>query len=213
MTEDLVFIGPPGAGKGTVGKILETAGLAIHVSTGEMIREYLSTLPARDPLHARIAEGSFLDDDEITALLIRKVEHIPLDRRIIFDGYPRNVAQAQLLNRILGRAPRMVGSVILFDMPDEKVVERISGRYNCRDCGRVWHSMFNPAPEGTCVCGSTTFVVRSDDKPEVIEARLYRYHTRTLPLITHYGKRDMLKTVAADGEIAQVANAVLDLIS
>ena len=209
---DVVFIGPPGSGKGTVGSFIAQAGLATHVSTGEVIRQYLALLPEDNPLHARIASGQFLNDDEITALLIRRVEQIAKGR-IIFDGYPRNAEQVKFLDRILAKYDRKISSVILFDMKDDQVVERISGRYNCRSCQRVYHKIFNPAPNGVCECGETQFVTRTDDRPEVVEARLYRYHHNTEPLIALYGRRGILRKVNAQQDIDTMVNAVLHSIS
>jgi adenylate kinase len=207
---DLVFMGPPGAGKGTISKILQNAGLAEHISTGEIIREYLTTLPDTDPLHARIAEGKFLNDDEITALLIRRVEQAKLPR-VIFDGYPRNVEQIVLLDKILERSSRQLRFAVLFEMGDDKVISRISERYNCRVCLHVYHKTFNPAPQGVCQCGSKEFEVRADDRPEVVGERLKRYHTLTEPLIEHYEYRGVLRIVNADQEIEAVMSDVMDL--
>jgi adenylate kinase len=207
---DLVFMGPPGAGKGTIGKILQTAHLAEHISTGEIIREYLATLPDTDPLHARIAAGKFLNDDEITALLIRRVEKATLTR-IIFDGYPRNIEQTQLLNRIEERSSRRLQHAVLFEMADEHVISRISGRYNCRVCLHVYHKSFNPAPQGTCECGSKRFEVRADDRPEVVGERLKRYHALTEPLIAHYENLGMLRVVDAYQPIEAVMKDVMEI--
>jgi len=204
---DLVFMGPPGGGKGTVGKLLQRAGLADHVSTGELIRTYLTTLPADDPLNERIAAGHFLSDDEITALLIRHVDNV--DRRIIFDGYPRNLEQITLLIRILERAERTLHAAILFELPDEQVIDRISGRYNCQTCKTVYHRLFNPAPDNRCVCGSTSFETRSDDRAEVVAARLARYHQVTEPMIDRFENMRLLRVVNADQSVEAVMKEVM----
>lgn len=211
MTGDIIFIGPPGGGKGTVGQIIDRAGLARHVSTGDLCRDYLKSVAEDDPIHARIAAGEFLNDDEITALLARRVSELP-DVRMIIDGYPRSLDQVKLLDRILAKYDREIGAVISFEMTDERVVERISGRYVCRACAHVYHRTFNPAPDNVCACGETQFITREDDRPAVIGARLYRYHHRTEPVIAHYKARGLIRALDCDRPIEVVANATLDLV-
>ncbi len=209
---DVIFMGPPGSGKGTAGKLIEMSGLAQHISTGDIIREYLEALPMDHPLTTRIASGEYMTDDEIFSLLIHTVER-SASRRIVYDGFPRTNVQIDMLDRLSAKHDRMIQAVVFFAIPDHRIVERIVGRYNCRECQRVYHDKFNPAIDSTCECGSQQFVRREDDNETVLASRLKRYHFATEPILGIYRQRGILHEVNADQPIEKVLNDVLDQIA
>jgi adenylate kinase len=207
-----VFIGPPGSGKSTVGNALRLANLAQHISTGELIRDYMRQMVGQ---HTSIGEslstGGMVSDDEVTALLVEQMERTQAPR-IILDGYPRTMPQIALLESIMKRFGRSLNAVVQFKLPDEDAILRVCGRYNCRSCSRSYHSVFKPAVDGACECGETQFVQRAHDLREIVEARLHKYHLMTEPIADAYRDRGLLKVVDASLPIDQVINNVLDVI-
>lgn len=211
MIGNVVFIGPPGGGKGTVAQIIQSVGLAHHISTGEVIRQYMKGLPESDPIHARMAAGEFLSDDETTSLLIRHLDALN-SRRIIFDGYPRNVDQAMMLDRIMMRLESTVSAVYHFDIPDEIALERITGRLNCRACGNVYHRSLNPPPTQNCQCGGDLYV-RADDVPDTVRHRLEKYRRETSPVLDYYDEESLVHRIDASQDIEAVVRTVLHTVT
>lgn len=208
MLEDIILIGPPGSGKGTVGRLLAMSGIVHHVSTGDLVRDFLATLAEDDPINIRImTQGEFLNDEEISALLVRALDG-HRHERVVFDGYPRNLPQIEMLDRILAGMGHNIGHVISLDVPDEIIIDRISGRHSCRVCNRVFHVRNNPPPEEGC-CGSTAYLWRVDDTAEIVEMRLLRYHEYTAKLTDVYETRGLVRHVDGTGTIEEVMNKVV----
>ena len=209
---DVVFIGPPGSGKSTVGTALRLAHLAEHISTGQLIRDYMRQMVGQQNSMAEsLASGGMVSDDEVTALLVHQMESTK-SPRIILDGYPRTVSQIALLESIMKRFNRELSAVVQFNLPDEVSVLRVCGRYTCRTCGRSYHTVFKPAVDNTCECGETQFIQRPYDIKEIVEARLHRYHLMTEPIADIYRERGILKVIDATLPIDRVINEVLDVI-
>lgn len=187
----LVFLGPPGAGKGTQAKLLSKEFGFRHVSTGDMLREAVKN---KTPLGLKAKEYMDRGDLVPDELVIAMVEEIILQEKdVVLDGFPRTIGQAISLKGMLEKHAKDVDKVFLFDIDDEIVVERLSGRRVCPNCGSVYHIKFSPPrKDEICdVCG-TKLIQREDDKEEVIRRRLEVYRRQTAELVDFYKKENKL---------------------
>ncbi len=203
MKKNLVFLGPPGAGKGTQAKRLAKDLGLVHISTGDILRDAVKN---QTPLGKKAKEfmdrGELVPDDLIIALI---EEVMPPEGGVIFDGFPRTIAQAEALDEMLDRKGLKLDAVILFDVPDEVVVERLSGRRVCPSCGAVYHIKFNPPKEDeVCDRCGTKLVQREDDREEVVRNRLEVYRKQTAPLIEYYERKGILIRLDASKDIDEV---------
>jgi adenylate kinase len=197
----LIFLGPPGAGKGTLAaravEILKTP----HISTGAIFR---SAIAAQSPLglkvKAIIDAGKLVDDETTIELVKERLTQDDVKTGYILDGFPRTIAQAEALAGF-----STVDQVINFDIPDSSVLERLGGRRVCRKCGHNFHVVFDkPGKEGVCDhCGGEVYT-RDDDKPEAIQKRLEVYRAQTAPLIDFYRNKGLLLDVDARPAVDQV---------
>ena len=194
MTElNLILLGPPGAGKGTQAERLQGDFSLPYLATGDMMR----AIKAEDgelaeEVRAYMDKGALVPDEIVCKVLLARVDEEG-DDGFLLDGFPRNVAQADILEEALGRRDRKVTAVLLVDAPDEVIVERISGRRMCPK-GHVYHVEFDPPKhEGVCDQDGTKLTQRDDDKPEIVQNRLDVYHDQTKPLIAYYEDRGMLR--------------------
>ncbi len=212
MKKNLVFLGPPGAGKGTQAKMLSQELGLIHISTGDILR---SAVEKRTPLGVKAKEymdrGELVPDDLIIALI---EEVLPQQGGFVLDGFPRTVAQAKALDRLLDRKGMKLSAVILFDVPDDAVVERLSGRRICPRCGAVYHIRYNPPREDEICdrCGAK-LIQREDDREEVIRKRLSVYREQTAPLVEYYGERDILVKLDASRPIEEIHRRLLEILN
>ncbi|NPA33234.1 MAG: adenylate kinase [Aquificae bacterium] len=200
----LVFLGPPGAGKGTQAKLLSKEKGYVHISTGDLLRE---AVRKQTPLGKKAKEymdrGELVPDELIIALI---EEVFPEHGKVILDGFPRTVAQAKALDEMLKKRGLKVDYVFFFDAPDEVIVERLSGRRVDPETGEVYHVKFNPPPPGKKV------VQREDDKPEVVRKRLAVYREQTAPLIDYYERKGILKKLDATKPIEEVYAEIKEVI-
>ena len=185
----VIFLGPPGAGKGTQAQILVEEKDFLHISTGDLLREAVKN---QTPLGLKAKEymdrGELVPDDLIIALIKEK---LPEEGNVILDGFPRTIAQAEALDEMLTQMGKKVDKVILFEVPDDVVVERISGRRIDPKTGKVYHVKYNPPPEGVEV------IQRDDDREEVVRKRLEVYRKQTAPLVDYYMKKGNLVRIDA----------------
>jgi len=200
----VVFLGPPGAGKGTQAqRLVEEKGF-IHISTGDLLREAVRN---QTPLGLKAKEymdrGELVPDDLIVELIKEK---LPEGGNVILDGFPRTVAQAQALEKMLKESGKKLDAVILFEVPDEVVVERLSGRRIDPKTGKVYHIKYNPPPEGVEV------IQRDDDREEVIRKRLEVYRKQTQPLVDYYKSKNLLKVVDATKSPEEVYKEILSVL-
>ncbi len=211
----LVFLGAPGAGKGTQAQRLAAQEQIPHVSTGEILRESVKRgTPLGLQAKGYMDAGKLVPDEVVIGLVREKLTSPECARGYILDGFPRTVAQAEALDRIF----RETGSpgldhVISFDVPQDEIVRRLSGRRSCSRCQTVYHIEHDPPKEeGVCdKCGGT-LVQRADDKPETVLARLRVFDQQTRPLVEYYQKRGLLQRVDATGSIDQVYARLLALV-
>jgi len=197
----LIFLGPPGAGKGTLAaKAVDILKLP-HISTGAIFR---AALAAGTPLGLRVKAimdaGKLVDDETTIELVKERLAQDDAQKGYILDGFPRTIPQAEALAKFSA-----VDKVVNFDIPDPTILERLGGRRVCRKCGHNFHIIFDkPKKEGVCDhCGGEVYT-RDDDKPEAIQKRLEVYRDQTAPLIDFYRKKGILVDVNAQPAVEQV---------
>jgi adenylate kinase len=211
----LVFLGPPGVGKGTQAKQLSESRRIPKISTGDILREAVAR---KTPLGVKakgyMDAGQLVPDEVVVGMVVERIQSPDCGPGFILDGFPRNVAQADALNRAFDETGRRLDRVISFDLSDDKIVERLSSRRSCPKCQAVYNLIFNPPKrEGICdACGSP-LVQRSDDDPQTIRKRLAVYRRETLPLIPYYESRDLLSRIEAGGEVGEVFQRVTEAVS
>ncbi len=210
----IVFIGPPGSGKGTQAKILEKKLGLPQVATGDLFRYNLKNDTELGLLAKKYMDAGELVPDEVTIRMVEdRLSRDDCRNGAILDGFPRNLHQTVALDEML--APYGgVRVVPLFTVDDDVVVERISGRRVCRNCGAVYHVKFNPPKkDGVCdVCGGELYQ-RDDDKPETVKNRLYVYYKQTAPLIGYYFAKGLLEEINASAPVDEVTAALLAVLA
>lgn len=220
MTSNFVYtvilLGAPGSGKGTQAKsIAEQYGL-FHLSTGDMLREEIASNSEIGAQVKKIIDmGKFPSDDLILNIVHKKLSELKQDTRgIVFDGFPRTLAQAVELEKIFERGDLPAPLVFLVDVSAEDIIARIMGRYTCSTCGMVYHDQHvKPRVSGVCdSCGSSNFVRRSDDTEEVIRQRLDVYDQQTKPLIDFYASKGVLNRLDGSKPVGEVTSAIFKVI-
>ncbi len=208
---DIILLGPPGAGKGTQANLLvENHGMR-QLSTGDMLRAAVKAeTPVGLQAKAVMERGELVSDEIVSALIDAELTAMGEDVGAIFDGYPRTEAQAVALDDLLARHGRKLDHVIELAVDEEALVERITGRFTCADCGEGYHDRFKqPAKEGTCdKCGSTSFKRRPDDNEETVRTRMAEYRAKTAPILPHYEKAGIVNRVDGMAEIGNVTTAI-----
>ena len=200
----VILLGPPGAGKGTQARMLEERFGLVQLSTGDLLRAAVARgTPAGLAAKAVMEAGGLVSDDIVLSILKDRMAEPDVARGVILDGFPRTAGQAAALDALLARQGRGVGAAISLEVDDEAMVGRVAGRYTCAACG-----------EGVCDrCGGTAFKRRADDNAGTVRERLTAYHAQTAPLIAHYGKMGILKTVDAMAGIPEVGAALEALVA
>ena len=215
MTVNIILLGPPGAGKGTQARrLVEERGL-VQLSTGDMLREAQASGTEMGKLVAEVMKLGKLVTDEIVIGLIREKLETSDAPGFIFDGFPRTLGQADALGALLAGMGQKVDGVIEMQVDDAALVDRISGRFTCGNCGEVYHDVTKPTKvAGVCdVCGSHDLRRRADDNAESLKTRLMEYYKKTSPLIGYYYAKGNLSPVDGLADIDVVAAevaAVLD---
>jgi adenylate kinase len=208
---NLVLLGPPGAGKGTQAKLLEDFRSLVKLSTGDMLRAAVAAGTELGRKAGDIMErGQLVPDDLVIGLIAERIAAEKDGSGFIFDGFPRTIAQAEALDRLFAERGRKVDRVIVMEVDDEALVERIAGRFACANCGEGYHDRYKlPKVKGVCDrCGGTELIRRKDDNEEVVRARLKAYHVETEPLIDYYKRQGKVRAVDSLADIGTVAKEI-----
>ena len=208
---NLILMGPPGAGKGTQAKRLEDGRGLIQLSTGDMLRATVESGSEVGQQAKAIMERGELVSDEIMIAMIRdRIQQPDCENGFILDGFPRTAAQAEALDEMLTKMDVRLDHVIEMKVDDGILVDRISGRFSCTDCGTGYHDRFQkPQKEGVCdSCGGTEFTRRKDDNAETVASRLKAYHAQTAPLLPYYKEQGALKSVDGMADIDEVTRQI-----
>jgi len=208
---NLVVLGKQGAGKGTQSQgLCDRYGLA-HISTGDILRAAVAAgTPLGQEVKSILDAGKLVSDDLVNKLVEDRLQARDTERGAVLDGFPRNIDQAQALERLLG--PGGIKLCFYIDVPNELVIQRLSSRRVCQECGTVYKDTDISAISGTCEkCGGDV-VQRSDDKPEAIAQRLATFERETFPLLSFYEARNLLVKVNGDQKVEKVAADIDDLL-
>lgn len=214
MTRNIILLGPPGAGKGTqAGRLVEGRGM-VQLSTGDLLRDARASGTETGRRVAAIMDRGELVTDEIVIGLIAEQLGRKTTGGFIFDGFPRTLAQADALGKLLASRRMTIDAVIELRVDDAALVRRISGRHSCATCGAVYHDDTKPTKvPGVCDnCGGTDLRRRADDNPEALKTRLMEYYKKTSPLIGYYHAKGLLRPVDGLAPIEEVARAIADAL-
>jgi adenylate kinase len=210
---NIILLGPPGAGKGTQAARLQASRGMMHLSTGDMLREAVAAgTPVGIEAKAVMERGELVSDAIVSALIGERLDAAS-DKGAIFDGFPRTLAQAEVLDLLLTERGRSLDYVIELVVDEDALVERITGRFSCAKCGTGYHDSFRPTKvPGVCdVCGSTEFVRRKDDIEQTVRTRMAEYRAKTEPIIPYYEARALVRRLDGMASVEQVA-AEIDTI-
>ncbi len=212
----LILLGPPGAGKGTQAARIKDEYKIAHLSTGDMLRGAIAA-GTEVGKQAKIVmdAGNLVSDDIIVGLVGERIEDQDCANGFLLDGFPRTLAQAEALDSLLAKKGLSLSATVEFAVDDDALIERISGRYACSNCGTGYHDTFQkPRVEGVCdSCGSKEFSRRSDDTAEAVRTRLGSYHSQTAPLLPYYREKGVLRTVDGMRDIDDVTQQIFKEIS
>jgi len=197
---NLLIMGAPGAGKGTMSKLIKDKYHLVHISTGDMLRQAIAE-ESEVGLVAKkyIGSGTLVPDSVIHDIIVDRLSKVDVKQGFLFDGYPRTVEQAADLDKILESLNLKLDGIINLNIDDEKLKARITGRRSCKNCGAIYHiETLKPKVEGVCdVCGGQLYQ-RSDDSLETLEKRLTTYHAQTKPVYDYYNKTGLIKDIDGD---------------
>ena len=210
----LVLVGPPGAGKGTQAEFISAHLSVPKISTGDIFRANVTNGTPLGVEAKRYMDGGQLVPDDVTINMVReRLAEADAADGFLLDGFPRTVPQAAALDKMLADLGTQLDLVLELVVDDDEVIRRLSGRRQCRGCGKIWHVEFDAtSKEGVCDrCGGQLYQ-RDDDKPEVIAERLRVYSRDTAPLVDYYGAQGKLVGIDATGPVEDVTTRAIDAL-
>lgn len=206
---NLIFIGPPGAGKGTQATAIINKFNIPQISTGDVIR---AAIKDQTPLGKKFQEytnkGELVPDKLVNSLVEDRLGKKDCANGFLLDGFPRTVNQAEALDEMLKNRGHQLDHVLLLEVPDSLLIERITGRRSDPETGQVYHLKYNPPPENI----KTRLIQRKDDTEEVLKERLREYHNKTAPLIPYYEKAQLLRRIEGVGSIDDIQKRVFETL-
>jgi len=211
----LIFLGPPGAGKGTQSQKLAEYYSWVKISTGDILREAVSRkTPLGLEAKSFMDKGGLVPDNVVTGLIRERLKDSDFRSGYILDGFPRTLPQAQALSRILEEEKTPIDRVMSFEVPEQDLVRRLTGRRSCGNCKRIYHLDFNPSkqPDLCDVCGGA-LVQREDDREETVRNRLRIYEKETAPLLKYYDDKMVLSRIDGWGAIDVVFDRLHQILN
>jgi len=211
---NILIIGAPGTGKGTMSeKLIEKYGI-VHVSTGDMLRESVKNgTEVGKKAHGYMERGELVPDEVIHDIILERFAQKDMENGILMDGYPRTLAQAEDLDSILASLGKKVDCVLNLELDEEILIGRVTGRRTCPNCKAIYHIQNKPPKvEGVCdICGSQ-LVTRKDDTVESLQVRLEAYHESTKDVIGYYANKGIVKTINADQSVEKVFADIVEAL-
>jgi len=210
----IIMLGAPGAGKGTQAKKLAEKYSIPHISTGDIFRANIKNgTELGKKAKAYIDEGALVPDELVVDLVVDRFKIPDCANGYVLDGFPRTIPQAEALEAALNAIGETVDFAINIEVPDENIINRMSGRRACVGCGATYHVIYNPTKvEGVCDNCGEKLILRQDDKPETVKNRLSVYHAQTQPLIDFYNKKGVLAEVDGTKDMDDVFNAIVNIL-
>lgn len=208
---DLLLFGPPGSGKGTQAKFLIDLLGVPQISTGDMMRaERKSGSELGKKFDEYMSVGALVPDALVLDLIEKRLQQDDAKNGAIFDGYPRTQAQAEALDALLGKLGRTVDHVVSLEVPLDNIIDRVTGRRVCLNCGQTYHVRYSPPPEnGVCVsCGEAKIVQREDDTEEVVRKRWDEYKAKTGPVLPYYEAKGLVRAIPGVGSLEEITERI-----
>lgn len=210
----IIMLGAPGAGKGTQAKKLAAKYSIPHISTGDIFRANIKNgTELGKKAKTYMDQGALVPDELVVDLVVDRFKNPDCENGYVLDGFPRTIPQAEALDAALKAIGETVDFAINVEVPDENIINRMSGRRACVGCGATYHIKYNPPKvEDVCdICGEK-LILRDDDKPETVKNRLSVYHDQTQPLIDFYNKKGVLAEVDGTKDMDDVFNAIVNIL-
>jgi len=212
---NIILLGPPGAGKGTQARMLEEQFGMVQLSTGDMLR---ASIKMGEPLgmeaKSLMDKGALVPDELMVKLIEARIAKPDCAKGFILDGFPRTVPQAQALDAMLQSRGMNLDAVVELKVNEEKLVERVAGRFTCAKCGEGYHDLFKkPQKDGVCdSCSSIEFSRRADDNAETMKTRLKAYRDQTAPILPYYEGKGALLSIDGMAEMMEVYDSLVQVL-
>jgi len=210
----IIMLGAPGAGKGTQAKKITARYSIPHISTGDIFRANIKNgTELGKKAKTYMDQGLLVPDDLVVDLVVDRVNQEDCTNGYVLDGFPRTIPQAEALDKALTEMGQSIDYAINVEVPDENIVQRMSGRRACVNCGATYHIVYAPTKkENVCDTCEGELILRDDDKPETVQKRLNVYHEQTQPLIDYYTEQDKLVEVDGTIDIEKVFDAIVKIL-
>lgn len=210
----IIMLGAPGAGKGTQAKMIAEKYGIPHISTGDIFRANIKNgTELGKKAKGYMDQGALVPDELTLELIMDRFGQPDCKNGYVLDGFPRTIPQAEALTKALAETSEKIDFAVNVEVPDESIVERMSGRRACLTCGGTYHVAFNPPKqEGICDKCSSPLVLRDDDKPETVSKRLTVYHKETQPLIDYYRSQGVLWEVDGTKDVSEVFEEIVKIL-
>ena len=210
----IVMLGEPGDGKGTQAKMISEKYTIPHISTGDIFRANIKeNTELGQKAKTYMDQGLLVPDELVVDLVVDRLAQDDAKKGYVLDGFPRTIPQAEALTEALANIGEKMDYAINVEVPDENIIDRMSGRRACVACGGTYHIKYNPTKtEGICDACGGDLILRDDDKPETVKQRLEVYHTQTQPLIDYYTKEGILKEVDGTQDLQKVFEDIVAIL-